>query len=130
MGNQLQFSDLLTTQFLDQESLYNMIKLFYLWFLWINYSLFVSGNIMNDDFVCISNFKLTDTPILEMKPDNSSIIKCFAQCLRMENCKSVSVKRDSSTCRLYDVSVAAIGSSPERDADWDTFTYKGWLVFF
>ena len=106
-----------------------MDNLFYHLFLWINCGQFVRNNIINDDFVCISNFKLTDTPILDMKLDNGSKIKCFAYCLRLENCKSVSMKKDSSTCRLFGVSISAIGSSPERDTDWDKFTYKGCLVF-
>ena len=86
---------------------------------------------MNDNFICISGFKLTDTPILDINitVGNGSVIKCFAHRLRMANCKSVSVKKDSSLCRLYDVSIAAIGSSPVQDVDWDTFTYKGRLVF-
>ena len=109
-----------------------MDKLFCHLFLWISYGQFVHSNIMNDNFICISGFKLTDTPILDINitVGNGSVIKCFAHCSRMENCKSVPVKKDSTLCRLYDVSIAAIGSSPVQDVDWDTFTYKGRLVLF
>ena len=107
-------------------------KLFSHLFLWISYGQLVRSNIMNDNFICISGFRLTDTPILDINVTarNGSVVKCFAHCLRMENCKSVSVNKDSSLCRLYDVSIAAIGSSPVQDVHWDTFTYKGWLRFF
>ena len=95
---------------LQFKILRNMDQLFYHLFLWIRYSHFVRCNIKNDDFICVNGFKLTDTPILDINVTvgNGSVIRCFAHCLRMENCKSVSVKKDSSLCRLYDVSIAAI----------------------
>ena len=53
----------------------------------------------------------------------SAPLYCCIACKTTQNCKSVSVNKQQTTCKLYDVSVTAYGSNPVEDSNWDTYTY-------
>ena len=89
---------------------------------------FGNTDVLASNFVAIEDYKLTEASLIEFdmaKDKTMSRIKCFSLCFRMGNCQSVSMKKDSSRCSLYDVSVAGIGSTPVADADWDTYVQTG-----
>ena len=82
-------------------------------------------SLLNNDFLTIDNYKLSDPPLAEMSSNNWSPIRCSILCNQMENCKSISVRKDETSCRIYGVSAFSIGSTPVYDDDWQTLGKKG-----
>ena len=78
-------------------------------------------------FVTLDNYKLDDFPLkdIDMAENNWTIRKCVFMCNHLESCKTVTVKKDKSLCKLFSVSAFGIGSTPVKDNEWQTLSASG-----
>ena len=78
-------------------------------------------------FVTLDNYKLNDFPLkdIDMTKNNWTIRKCVFMCNHLENCKTVTVKKDKTRCKLFSVSVFGIGSTQVKDNEWKTLSISG-----
>ena len=82
---------------------------------------------MDNYFVTLDNYKLDDSPLkdIDMTENNWTIRKCVFMCSHLENCKTVTVKKDKTRCKLFSVSAFGIGSTPVKDNEWQTLSTPG-----
>ena len=87
----------------------------------------VLSDISEKYFVTVDNYKLDDLPLkdIDMTENNWTLRKCTFVCNQLENCRTVTVKKDRSRCQLFSVSVFGIGSTPVRDNNWETPSTPG-----
>ena len=87
----------------------------------------IQGSEHNDflKFLNVENYKLNDAAIEVVNGSNWSPVRCTILCNQVENCKSLSVRKDETKCLLFGVSVFGIGSNPVRDDDWQTLGKPG-----
>ena len=83
------------------------------------------GNLMSSRFVVVDDFKLDDKPLMDISENKWSAIRCSLLCQNVENCESLSVKKDGTRCKLFNVSVFGIGSTPVKDNQWQTLGKPG-----
>ena len=85
------------------------------------------SDVLENYFVTLSDYKLDDSPLMDidMAGNNWTIRKCVFMCSHLENCKTVTVKKDKTRCKLFSVSVFGIGSAPVKDNDWQTLSTSG-----
>ena len=78
-------------------------------------------------FVTLDNYKLDDSALkdIDMAENNWTIRKCVFMCSHVENCKTVTVKKDKTQCKLFTVTVFGIGSTPVKDNEWQTLSASG-----
>ena len=92
---------------------------------WVSLQSVALGNLMNNHFVVVDDFKLDNKPLIEKRENNWTAIRCSLLCQNVENCKSLSVKKDGTRCQLFSVSVFAIGSTPVKDNEWQILSKPG-----
>ena len=93
--------------------------------------------VLEQYFVTLDNYKLDDSPIkdIDMTENNWTTGKCVLLCNHLENCQTVTVKKDKTRCQLFSVSVFGIGSTPVSDNNWQTLGTPGklsynWVPYF
>ncbi len=78
----------------------------------------------SDRLIKIDNYRLDNEPlskITQLPSGPSLVLYCGLLCLQMEECQSVSILNNSTICKLYNVSLAMLGSIPISDNDWNTY---------
>ena len=85
------------------------------------------SDVLENYFVTLSNYKLDDSPLkdIDMAENNWTIRKCVFMCNHLENCKTVTVKKDKTRCKLFSVSEFGIGSTPVKDNEWQALSISG-----
>ena len=85
------------------------------------------SDVLENYFVTLSDYKLDDSPLkdIDTTENNWTIRKCVFMCNHLESCKTVTVKKDKTRCKLFSVSVFGIGSTPVKDNEWQTLSISG-----